>query len=187
MPSSRGFSQPRNRTHVSYVSCIGRWVFNHQLLRGANRSQPGACWYLSSQRWFKEVRLLSLADNFHCAPTFLNPRERLSLSQAALHASQLPVFTGGPRRWPAKLWVPVTRDGEFSFSGWVQRSWIISGTSNCYHQGKPDRLGEELLEVHSIGKHTSTWPSHPSSRDFWRWEIWRCYLQQQDESESRWG
>ena len=27
MPSSRGSSQPRNWTHVSYVSCIGRWVF----------------------------------------------------------------------------------------------------------------------------------------------------------------
>ena len=26
MPSSRGFSKPRDRTQVSYVSCIGRWV-----------------------------------------------------------------------------------------------------------------------------------------------------------------
>ena len=26
---SRGSSQPRNRTHVSYVSCIGRWVLYH--------------------------------------------------------------------------------------------------------------------------------------------------------------
>ena len=29
MPSSRGSSQPRNRTHVSYVSCIGREVLFH--------------------------------------------------------------------------------------------------------------------------------------------------------------
>ena len=27
MPSSKGSSQPRNQTHVSYVSYIGRWVF----------------------------------------------------------------------------------------------------------------------------------------------------------------
>ena len=27
MPSFRGSSQPRDRSHVSYVSCIGRWVF----------------------------------------------------------------------------------------------------------------------------------------------------------------
>ena len=26
MSSSRGSSQPRGQTHVSYVSCIGRWV-----------------------------------------------------------------------------------------------------------------------------------------------------------------
>ena len=26
MPSSRGSSPPRDQTHVSYVSCIGRWV-----------------------------------------------------------------------------------------------------------------------------------------------------------------
>ena len=30
MPSSRGSSQPRDRTHVSYVSCTGRQVLYHQ-------------------------------------------------------------------------------------------------------------------------------------------------------------
>ena len=30
MPSSRGSSQPRDRTCISYVSCIGRWVLNHK-------------------------------------------------------------------------------------------------------------------------------------------------------------
>ena len=29
VPSLRGSSQPRDRTHVSYVSCIGRWVLYH--------------------------------------------------------------------------------------------------------------------------------------------------------------
>ena len=29
MPSSRGSSWPRNWTHVSYVSCIGRWALSH--------------------------------------------------------------------------------------------------------------------------------------------------------------
>ena len=27
MPSSRGSSPPRDRTQVSYVSCVGRWIF----------------------------------------------------------------------------------------------------------------------------------------------------------------
>ena len=26
MPSSRGTSQPRDQTHISYVSCFGRWA-----------------------------------------------------------------------------------------------------------------------------------------------------------------
>ena len=29
MPSSRGSSQPKDQTHDSYVSCIGRWVLYH--------------------------------------------------------------------------------------------------------------------------------------------------------------
>ena len=29
MPSSRGSSPPRNRTCVSYIPCIGRWVLYH--------------------------------------------------------------------------------------------------------------------------------------------------------------
>ena len=31
MPSSKGSSWPRDRTHVSYVSCIGRWEADGQL------------------------------------------------------------------------------------------------------------------------------------------------------------
>ena len=29
IPFSRGSSQPRDLTHISYVSCIGRWVLYH--------------------------------------------------------------------------------------------------------------------------------------------------------------
>ena len=29
VPSSRGSSPPRDRTHISYVFCIGRWVLYH--------------------------------------------------------------------------------------------------------------------------------------------------------------
>ena len=32
MPSSRGSSQPRNQTHISYVSCIDKQVLYHLLL-----------------------------------------------------------------------------------------------------------------------------------------------------------
>ena len=29
MASSRGYSQPRDPAHLSYVSCIGRWILHH--------------------------------------------------------------------------------------------------------------------------------------------------------------
>ena len=29
MSSSKGSSQPRDRTHISYISCIDRWVLYH--------------------------------------------------------------------------------------------------------------------------------------------------------------
>ena len=35
MPSSRGSSRPRHRTHVSYVSCIGRQVLYHEHCLGS--------------------------------------------------------------------------------------------------------------------------------------------------------
>ena len=35
MPSSRGSSQPRDQTCISYVSSIGRWVLYHNLGRPA--------------------------------------------------------------------------------------------------------------------------------------------------------
>ena len=35
MPSSRGSSQPRDRTHISYISFIDRWVLYHQHLLGS--------------------------------------------------------------------------------------------------------------------------------------------------------
>ena len=39
MPSSRGSSQPRDQTHVSCVSCIGRWIFYHCATQEAQWNQ----------------------------------------------------------------------------------------------------------------------------------------------------
>ena len=48
IPFSRGSSWPRDWTHVSHVSCIGRWVPYHWATREAPSafSQPcvGGCW-----------------------------------------------------------------------------------------------------------------------------------------------
>ena len=50
MPSSRGSSQSRDRTRVSYVSCIGRWVLYHQphlaLTKEAEHVNISGNWWL---------------------------------------------------------------------------------------------------------------------------------------------
>ena len=38
LSSCRGSSQPRNRTHVSCVSCIGKWIVYHQHYVGSQSS-----------------------------------------------------------------------------------------------------------------------------------------------------
>jgi len=45
MPSFRGSSWPKDRTQVSYVSCIGRWVLYHQHHLGS----PGTPQYLGNK------------------------------------------------------------------------------------------------------------------------------------------
>ena len=40
MPSSRGSSQPRDWTHVSYISCIGRCILYHLCLLGSPSLSP---------------------------------------------------------------------------------------------------------------------------------------------------
>ena len=42
MLSSKGSSQPRDQTHISYVSCIGRWVLYHQWHQGSTGG-PNKC------------------------------------------------------------------------------------------------------------------------------------------------
>ena len=43
MPSSRGSSQPRDQTHISYVSCIGRRVLYQQCHLGSLPKDWGQC------------------------------------------------------------------------------------------------------------------------------------------------
>ena len=71
MPSSRGSSQPRDGTHISYVSFIGRWILYHWAIReapsylvGSKRSSKYEClnptvmiWYLSHFLWVRNLKV----------------------------------------------------------------------------------------------------------------------------------
>ena len=48
MPSSRGSSWPRDRTHISYISCIGWWILYHYCHLGIEVIMvPNMCWVLT--------------------------------------------------------------------------------------------------------------------------------------------
>ena len=52
---SRGSYWLRDRTHVSYTSCIGRWVLYHLIHQGS--LYIWGCWYFSWQSWFPFILL----------------------------------------------------------------------------------------------------------------------------------
>ena len=77
MPSSREFSQPRDRTCVSYVSCIGRWVLYHRC-----HLESSSWWGLNIYLWNEYITLWFDAISF-CNKTF-----RISRSAALLGQEQ---------------------------------------------------------------------------------------------------
>ena len=64
MPSSRGSSQPRDLTHISYVSCSGRQVLYHYLRNQRKRNQRSNCQHSldHKDRQFQENIYLCLTD-----------------------------------------------------------------------------------------------------------------------------
>ena len=65
MPSSRESSQPRDRTHISDVSCIGRQVLYHYLGSQRKRNQRSNCQHsqiTDKDREFQENIYLCLTD-----------------------------------------------------------------------------------------------------------------------------
>ena len=73
MPSSRESSQPRDWTHVSYVSCIGRQVLYHQSHLGSPErgSVQFSCSVVSDSLWpygLKHARLTCLSPTPGACP-----------------------------------------------------------------------------------------------------------------------
>ena len=92
MPSSRGSSQPRDKTHVSYISCIGRWVLyqqhhweakyvSHLLLQKENQAPPlkrqesGNLWIYFKLSQLPSVRNYLQSSTYRGLPRWLNGKE----------------------------------------------------------------------------------------------------------------
>ena len=111
MPSSRGSSQPRDRTHVYFVSCINRWILYHwshqesqnnswmitQLIGGRTRIQTWALYIASvtptydfcsrQPAWFVSTTRVGLESESEVAqscPTLCDPMD-CSLPGSSVH------------------------------------------------------------------------------------------------------
>ena len=83
MPSSRGSSWPRDWTHISYISCIGKQVLYHSRHLGSRYSESTCCQHdlgsLSESgtqlfRTFLRRRDFSVVDSaFQCMGPGFNP------------------------------------------------------------------------------------------------------------------
>ena len=94
-PSSRESSQPRDRTHVSYISCIGRWVLYHQSLCHIR---------VSCSKW--DMTQVS-------APPVMGATDTpLALAWVPL-SLELPLLSGPPR--PPLLVQPISAPRSFVF------------------------------------------------------------------------
>ena len=91
MPSFRGTSQPRDWTHVSYISCFGRWVLYHLCHLGSPRKSEDMpdstlkcsffrdrllSWYKSNLKWLSDSMMGRISE--HQSPQILaiSPQKR---------------------------------------------------------------------------------------------------------------
>ena len=105
MPSSRGSSQPRDWTHVSHVSCIGRWILYQN-------------WRLSilSHFWVSHPFTVStLVSNWTCSISEVHPYFQIKSHSEVPCGNPIPTRAaemGDPedfrahRQCPKSMWSP---------------------------------------------------------------------------------
>ena len=91
LPSSRGSSQPRDQTHVSYISCTGRWVSaTQEELNGDKNCVYYACdcswvngllWYEWGFPWWRQMKPLHFSLILKYSTTLTTESYRRSFIQ----------------------------------------------------------------------------------------------------------
>ena len=119
--SSRGSSRPRDRTHVSCVSCIGRWILYHWATWEALVSQSRSV--VSESSWLHRLYspCNSPGQNNGVEP-FPSPGDLLNLGIEprfpALQAGSSPAEPEGkPKKWEAL--------NKFNSLAWVLRRLLL--------------------------------------------------------------
>ena len=103
MPSSRGSSQPRDQTHVSYITCICRRIGKPQL-QG-----------ISSVQWLSRAQPLQPQGRQQARPLSPSPTPRAYSNSCPLSqpchstiSSSVASFSSYPQSFPASGFFPVT-------------------------------------------------------------------------------
>ena len=154
IPSSRGSSWPRDQTHISYVSCIGRWVLSVHFSHSVVSDSLWPPWTAASQVFLSITDSRSLLklmfiesvmpSNYLtlCRPLLLPPSIfpsiRVFSSESVLHI-----------RWP-KNWsfsFSISPSSEYSGPISFRRDWLdllaVQGTLKSllqYHSSKASVL-----------------------------------------------
>ena len=118
--SSRGSSQPRDQTHVSCVSCIGRWILHHTIMHAAaaksQQSCPTLCdrllcpWdspgkntgvgcHFFSKAWKRKVKVKSLSH----VPLLATPRTVAFQAPPSMGFSRQEYWNGSPLPSPIRI------------------------------------------------------------------------------------
>ena len=132
---SRASSQPKGRTHVSWVSCIGRWVLYHWATREALRSTVplSKCEDVNSVRSTVSPQYLVLTPRSLCNSALLkgrlSPRWRGASGPQVVPLLPSPgkLYLFGSTKQYASWWISLTpgrsscliQDGQQAISDWV--------------------------------------------------------------------
>ena len=119
MPSSRGSSQPRDRTHVPYVSCTGRWVLYHWChliwnLEGTVNLEVVTSVYVLFLAWW--TILVFLWKDLFAGPT------------GCADVRQIPLHSLGDSLRTAKYWL---KSGDGRETQPSQSKWCPRGSVTC--------------------------------------------------------
>ena len=110
MPSSRGSSQPRDLTCISYVSCIGKRILYHPILRLHINKQHFIHWFFFSVSTIQLLTVLSCLF----ADALLHPDPSCWLSP------YIPASKCHPSLSPLRLaWLPCSWFLLFPASRWL--------------------------------------------------------------------
>ena len=133
MPSSRGSSQPRDRTQVSSISCTGRWILCHQATRMkpilhpcAPDNWPGRA-HCPRLRHTEPSGLLSWKSAWGIAQeaTCWLQKDRLIPLGTCIHSllwSTLLLQVGD-----AVITDPASQSSQSHWGGSIHKSWLFNG------------------------------------------------------------